>query len=261
MPALVTAFDDGEDLDVAAHRHNVRTLWERGVRGFVIGGSTGEGPYLERGERQTLCAAARQELGDEAFVVCGIAAETVRQAMRQVAEATAAEGDAVLVMTPTTLTRGRHRLVEGFYREVADRSPLPVLLYTVPGVTGYDLPVESIVALSGHGNIVGIKDSGGVAERFGQWRDRVPDPFWGFCGASRAVVDSVTAGAYGAITASANYAFDLVVRSVAGDTTAQEELKGAAAAVETDGVAGTKAAAAGAGLRPGPPRAPLTALS
>ncbi|RPI26260.1 MAG: dihydrodipicolinate synthase family protein, partial [Actinobacteria bacterium] len=253
----VTALDAEGDLDVGNHRHNVRTLWERSVRGFVLAGSTGEGPYLEPGERETLCMATRDELAGDPFLVCGIAAETIRAARSQLEEAAAGEADMVLVMTPTTLVRGRHHLVEGYFREVADISPLPVLLYTVPGVTGYELPVESVVSLAGHDNVVGIKDSGGDPERFAQWAGSVPEGFLGFCGTSRAILASMAAGAHGAITASANYAFDLVTRCVGGDAEAQAELTAAAAAVESDGVAGTKAAAARAGLRPGPPRAPL----
>ena len=257
MPAMVTAFDRDEEIDVDAHRHNLRTLWDRGVRGFIVAGSTGEGPYLEAGERAALCSAARSELGDDAFVVCGVAAETVRAALGQIAEAAAGGADAVLVMTATSLVRGRHDLVAGHYVAIADRSGLPVLLYTVPGVTGYELPVETVVALAGHGNIVGIKDSGGRAERFARWRDQVPSPFWGFCGASGAIVDSMAFGAHGAITASANYAFDLVARTVDGDTGAQRDLAAVSGPVEAGGIAGTKAAAAGAGLRPGYSRAPL----
>lgn len=260
MPALVTALDDAGEIDAESHRHNVRTLWNRSVRGFVLAGSTGEGPYLEPGEREILCMATRDELGAVPFVVCGIAAETLRAARSQLEEAAAGEADFVLVMTPTTLVRGRHHLVEGFFQHVAEVSPLPVLLYTVPAVTGYELPVESIIALAAHENIVGIKDSGGKAERFAQWVGSVPDPFWGFCGASRAVLDSVAAGAYGAVTASANYAFDLVTLCVAGDAAAQAELIAVTAEIEAHGVPGTKAAAGRLDLRPGPPRAPLAAV-
>jgi 4-hydroxy-2-oxoglutarate aldolase len=257
MPALVTAMDTAEELDLASHRHNVRTLWDRGLRGFVIAGSTGEGPYLESGERSALSAATRAELGDDAFVICGIAAESIRGAAEQVEEAADGGADAVLVMTPTTLVRGRHHLVEAFYERIADTSTLPVLLYTVPGVTGYELPVDSVVRLAAHGNVTGIKDSGGNAGRFAEWRGQVPDPFWSFCGASRAIIDAVASGAHGAITASANYAFDLVARCVDGDRGAQEELVAVTGPIEAGGVPGTKAAAARIGLRPGPPRAPL----
>ncbi len=52
-----------------------------------------------------------------------------------------------------------------FYRTVADRSPLPVLIYNVPPFTGYDMPAELVIELAGHPNIIGIKESGGDVEK------------------------------------------------------------------------------------------------
>lgn len=260
MPALVTPFDAGEEIDLAAHRHNVRFLWERNVAGFLLAGSTGEGPYLEAGERRSLLTTARDELGDGAFLLCGVSAETVRAAASQIDEAQAGGADAVLVLTPTTLVRGRHHLVEAFFGEIADRSPLPLLLYTVPPVTGYELPVDAVIRLSRHDRVQGIKDSGGNPDRIAAWSADVGDGFFTYCGASRAVTASMAAGGYGAITASANYASDLVARAVDGDAAAQDELRAVAAAVESDGVPGTKAAAERFGLRCGACRRPLRRL-
>ncbi len=106
MPALVTPFTSDGELDAESHRHNLRTLADMDVEGFVIAGSTGEGPYLDPGERADLVAAARDELGDDPFLMCGIAAQSLRQATAQVAEAHDAGADAALVLTPTTLVRG-----------------------------------------------------------------------------------------------------------------------------------------------------------
>jgi 4-hydroxy-tetrahydrodipicolinate synthase len=99
LPALVTPFDEDGEIDFKAHGHNLQELWRTGIRGFLIGGSTGEGPYLEPGERAGLLEIARKELGDEAYLSCGIAAETVRQAKRMIDEA-AGIADSVLVIPP-----------------------------------------------------------------------------------------------------------------------------------------------------------------
>ena len=60
-----------------------------------------------------------------------------------------------------------------FYRTVADRSPLPVLIYNVPRFTGYDMPAEVVIELAGHPNIIGIKESGGDVEKIRRWRRRL----------------------------------------------------------------------------------------
>ena len=266
MPAMVTPFDRDGEIDLEAHRHNVGHLAAAGLSGFLIAGSTGEGPYLEPGERGTLVTAARDESA-AAFLLCGISAETVRQALTQIEEAFEADADAVLVVTPTTVARGRDAEIEGFYLDVADSSPLPVCLYTVPGVTGYELPVDSIRRISTHAGIVAIKDSGGNPARIGELEGTVGEPFDMFIGASRAVATGLDAGAYGAITASANYAWPILTHLVpakkANSPTVgahQEALDALTATIEPMGLPATKAAAGMVGLREGLPRRPLRPL-
>ncbi len=262
MPALLTPFTAGGDLDLAAHAANVSFLSDNGLEGLLIAGSTGEGPYLEQGERASLIAAAREAA--DTYLLCGINGETLRSARSQIHEAADAGADAVLVITPTTLARNRHGLVEGFYLDVADGSPVPVFLYTVPPVTGYELPADVVARLSGHENIVGMKDSGGDTARLDQLTDAIRAGFMVFIGASRAVKDGLERGAYGAITASANYAYAELLRLV--DTARKDDAAAAAiqdavtavsAAIEPGGVPATKAAAGLAGLDGGFPRAPL----
>src|SRR5690606_29610702 len=116
----------------------MRVLAERGVEGFLFGGSTGEGPYLEPGERFALVKAGRRR---KAHIMCGIAAETTRLGLAQVTEAVEAGADSVLVQTPTTMARGRDEAVIRYYQKLADFSQIPLLLYSVPVYTAYSLPV------------------------------------------------------------------------------------------------------------------------
>lgn len=260
MAALITPFGDHGAIDDTAHRHNLTQLAEWGLTGFLIGGSTGQGPYLEPGERSTLTAIAREELGRPAFLLTGVSAQSVRQALVQISEAADAEADAVLVTTPTMLLRKDAGLVEYFYRSVADQSPLPVFCYTVPPVTGYEFPVASAVAVAAHPNIVGMKDSGGDPERVRPTLDGVDDDYVLYTGASRILNEASQRGAYGAITASANYAPDLVMEAQE-SADAQDALTSVASNVEWHGLAGTYAAAEMVGLEPGKMRAPLIELS
>ena len=263
MPAIITPFDDREELDLDAHRHNVSFLAELGYEGFVLGGSTGEGPFLETGERRQLASASRESAGD-AFLLCGINAETNRAARRQIAEAAEGGADAVLVLTPTTLSRNRTNFVTAFFHEVADESPLPVFLYSVPMVTAYSMPLEAVWALAQHPNVVGMKDSGGDAIRIQRMLARLPDDFALYNGAAPAVTLTLTAGAHGAILAASNYVPRLSLEVVAaalvsppGNMKMQHRLTSANDAVARYGIPGVKAAAEMAGLRPGCSRAPL----
>jgi dihydrodipicolinate synthase/N-acetylneuraminate lyase len=267
LPALITPFTRSGELDDAAHAGNIALLTERGVRGFLLAGSTGEGPYLEPGERTRLVEGARSA-APRAFLLCGIASESLRGAIRQAAEAEAGGADAVLVLTPTSLVRGRHQRVREYFSDLSARSPIPVFLYSVPNVTGYELPVEDAVGLSHLDNVAGMKDSGGHPVRVASIIRGAPDRFFMFTGSSAAVSLSVSSGARGAITASANYAPQLVEeianggrRSPGRVDAAQARLVKLAKTVEAHGAAGSKAAAGLVGLETGSPRKPLRAVT
>lgn len=265
MPALITPFTQRGEIDTKAHTHNMRVLADRGIEGFVIGGSNGEGPYLEPGERQQLIKAGRRR---KAHFMVGIAAESTRMALAQVAEATEGGADSLLVLTPTTLARGRDDAVVDFYRAIADRAKVPVLLYSVPNVTGYSLPIELVARLSRNDKIIGMKDSSGDVVRLQSIIDAVPGDFVLYSGASKALTGAMAIGCYGAITGSGNYAPELVLKTMntartdpASARRDQKRLSKLSADVEAHGIPGVKAAARAAGLEPGYPRAPLTRLT
>jgi dihydrodipicolinate synthase/N-acetylneuraminate lyase len=268
MPAVITPFTADGELHEAAHRHNLAALHSRGCGGFLIAGSTGEGPYLEAGERRWLLSAARQELGNDPFLLGGIGGESVRQALAQITEAVEGGADAVLVVTPTSLARGNHAAVVQYYDDVATASPVPVYLYSVPRVTGYEIPVDAVVTLAAHPNIFGMKDSGARPVRIKEIASSLDDPFLMFAGASIALAQSMAAGGYGAVNASGNYASELIAELVAASAVLQanaESLQARLTAivkeVESFGLPGTKAAANARGLHAGFPRRPLLPLA
>jgi dihydrodipicolinate synthase/N-acetylneuraminate lyase len=265
MPALITPFTKNGEIDIEAHTSNLRILAEKGIEGFVIGGSNGEGPFLEPGERQRLVRSGRRR---KTHFMVGIAAETTRVGLKQMQEAVDGGADTVLVLTPTTLSRGRDAAMLNYYRTLADASPLPVFLYSVPGVTAYSLPVDVVAKLARHENIVGMKDSSGDVVRLQTIIDATPPEFILYSGSSRALTAAVAIGCHGAITGSGNYVPELVLETMRaareGPVKArrlQKRLSAISADVEAHGLPGVKAAAKAAGLDPGHPREPLTRLS
>lgn len=266
LVALITPFTGSGDLDLDAHRHNVSVLWDHGIRGFVIGGSNGEGPYLETGERRLLVEAARDVVGTGGHVMCGVMAETIRIAFSEIHEAADGGADSILCLTPTTLTRNRLDAVERYFTLAADESPLPVMLYSVPNTTAFNLPEESVERLTAHPNIVGMKDSSGDPVRMQRLVDGAPKDFVFWSGSSQALTLAVAAGAHGVITGSGNYAPKLVLETLAaalelrdGSGPLQRRLSAISQEVEPRGIPVVKAASAVAGLRPGWPRLPLVA--
>lgn len=265
LPALITPFTQRGEIDLKAHTRNMRVLAGYGMEGFLIGGSTGEGPYLEPGERARLIKAGRRR---KAHFMAGIAAETTRTAQALTVEATEAGADSLLVLTPTTLARGNEDAMVRFYKTVADRAKVPVLLYSVPSVTAYNLSVETIWRLARHENIIGMKDSSGDVVRLQAIIDATPGDFILYTGSSKSVTAAMAIGCHGAITNSGNFAPDLVLRTLAAAADEpqsarrlQKRLSRLSSDIEAHGIPGVKAAARAAGLEPGYPRDPLTRLS
>jgi 4-hydroxy-2-oxoglutarate aldolase len=151
------------------------------------------------------------------------------------------------------------------FTEIADRSPLPVLLYNVPKFTALPLPLEVVSELSRHGNVAGMKDSGGDLDDLREILARAAAGFQLLCGASSLVRQALSAGAAGAILAAAAAfpePFVEVARSVGCGAVAEADrllglLGPCVRAATTHGVAGIKAAMDLRGLHGGAPRPPL----
>ena len=139
------------------------------MSGMVLLGSTGEAVMLSDEESRQALRVARDATAPDKVLLAGVGRESVFETLRQADYAASLDYDAVLVRTPHYYRKQlRNREMLTYYQAVADRSPLPVLLYSVPGCTAYDLPIEVVAELVMHPNIVGMKDSSGNVDRIAQ---------------------------------------------------------------------------------------------
>jgi dihydrodipicolinate synthase/N-acetylneuraminate lyase len=146
--------------------HNVDRYSRTPVAGLVVLGSTGEAVMLSDEERREVLRIAAEVAAPDKVLIAGVGAESVIETLRLAEHAAQLKYDAALVRTPHFYRpQMKPEAMLAFYRTVADRSPLPVLLYTVPPFTAYDLPLDVIVALAEHPNIIGIKESSGNVEK------------------------------------------------------------------------------------------------
>ncbi|XP_023676040.1 4-hydroxy-2-oxoglutarate aldolase, mitochondrial [Paramormyrops kingsleyae] len=165
-PPIATPFTPTEEVDYEKLEENVQKYAKIPFRGLVVQGSNGEFPYLTVEERVEVVRHVRRALPKDKLVMAGSGCESTQATVRMSESMAQAGADAVLVVTPC-FYRGRmdSRALIRHYTQVADSSPVPVVLYSVPANTGLELPVEAVVALSQHPNIVGLKDSGGDITR------------------------------------------------------------------------------------------------
>jgi 4-hydroxy-2-oxoglutarate aldolase len=139
------------------------------MSGMVLLGSTGEAVMLSDEESREALRVARNAAAPEKVLLAGVGRESVMETLRLADFVAGLEYDAVLVRTPHFYRKQmRDREMLTYYQAVADRSPLPVVLYSVPSCTAYDLPVEVVAELGMHPNIIGMKDSSGNVERIAE---------------------------------------------------------------------------------------------
>uniref|UniRef100_A0A8D1NUI3 4-hydroxy-2-oxoglutarate aldolase, mitochondrial n=1 Tax=Sus scrofa TaxID=9823 RepID=A0A8D1NUI3_PIG len=167
-PPVTTPFTATAEVDYGKLEENLHKLGTFPFRGFVVQGSNGEFPFLTSSERLEVVSRVRQAMPKDKLLLAGSGCESTQATVEMTVSMAQVGADAVMVVTPCYY-RGRmsSAALIHHYTKVADLSPIPVVLYSVPANTGLDLPVDAVVTLSQHPNIVGIKDSGGDVTRIG----------------------------------------------------------------------------------------------
>ncbi|MBZ5503898.1 MAG: dihydrodipicolinate synthase family protein [Acidobacteriia bacterium] len=166
FPAVTTPFYPDGAVYYKKIEHNIDRYSRTPVAGMVVLGSTGEAVMLNDEERREVLRVSAEVAAPEKVLIAGTGAESVIETLRLTELAAKLNYDVALVRTPHFYRpQMKPEVLLAFYRTVADRSPLPVLLYTVPPFTAYDLPLEVIAALAEHPNIIGIKESSGNVEK------------------------------------------------------------------------------------------------
>jgi 4-hydroxy-2-oxoglutarate aldolase len=166
FPPVTTPFYPDGNVYFKKLEHNIEHYSRTPIAGIVALGSTGEAILLSDQERRdvlkTVCAAA----APHKVLIAGTGVESAMETLRLTEYAAELGYDVAMVRTPHYYKKQMLPAnLLAFYRTVADRSPIPVLLYNFPGCTGYDIPVEIVTALSEHPNIIGIKESAGDVDK------------------------------------------------------------------------------------------------
>src|SRR5215831_4822824 len=271
LPPVTTPFDVRGNVDYGALSANIARYNETGLTGYVPLGSNGEAVHLSADERRQVIETVKRTANGEHTVVAGVNELFTRSAIEASRAAADSGADAVLVITPyfykSSMTQ--ERLVRHF-TEVADHSPVPVLLYNVPQNTGVVIESATIASLGAHQNIAGAKDSAGNMGAIAETIRLAPEGFSVMVGNGSIVYPAVTMGATGAILgvacAAPKACVELYEAAKSGDHIRARELQNRIAPlsqVVTAGlsVPGLKAAMEIIGFAGSVPRLPLTPMS
>jgi 4-hydroxy-2-oxoglutarate aldolase len=270
FPPMPTPFASGE-VDTRAIAHNIDRWLRAGLGGIVALGSNGEAPFLDETESDRVIDAARGSVPRDRVLIAGTGRESTRATIDATRRAAALGADAALVRTPSFFkARMTPDAFVRHYTAVADVSPIPVLLYNFPAVTGVNLLPDTVARLAEHPNIAGMKESGSDMAQIGALIHGAPEGFAIMAGAAPAFYPSLCIGARGAILALACVAPGQCMRvfdaTMAGRHAEALEIQTrimplARLVTAVHGVPGLKAALDLSGYIGGEPRLPLAPVN
>ncbi|XP_005435213.2 4-hydroxy-2-oxoglutarate aldolase, mitochondrial [Falco rusticolus] len=272
FPPLTTPFSPMQEVDYTQLEGNLCRYASIPFRGLVVLGSNGEYPYLAPQERLEVVSCVRRALPRDRLLLAGSGCESTQATIKMTVSMAEAGADVALVVTPcyyrgamTSAALVQH------YTEVADASPIPVVLYSVPANTSLDLPLEAVLTLAQHPNILGIKDSGGDITRIGLMVHKTrKEDFQVLAGSASFLLASYALGASGGVCALANVLggplcqLDRLCREGGWQEARDLQhrlIEPNVAVTRRFGIPGLKKAMEWFGYYGGPCRAPLTLLS
>jgi 4-hydroxy-2-oxoglutarate aldolase len=270
-PALTTPFASDGSVSVEAIKHNIARYNETGLAGYTVIGSTGESVLLSRKEIDTVWATVKEAAAPGKKLIAGTGAESTAETIERTRRAAEFGYQAALIKTPYYYKPAyKPENYVTHYRKVADASPIPVMLYSVPQFTGVSLEAAEVAALCQHPNIIGIKESSGHVQRIAEMVEAAPRSFQVLTGSASMLFPSMVVGACGAILALASALPELCVGVYdavhTGDLRRAQELEthvlpASRLIVSQNGIPGVKYAMDLGGYRGGNPREPLLPIS
>ena len=201
--ALVTPFRN-DRIDEAAFISLIEAQIAGGITGIVPVGTTGESPTLDHAEHLRVIELAAKHAKGRCKVIAGTGSNSTREAIELTIESEKLGADATLHVAPYY----NRPTQEGLYlhfRAIAEKTKLPIILYSIPGRCGVEIAVETCVRLAKDcANIVAIKEAGGSVERVSALKAVLPDAFEILSGDDSLTLPFISAGAVGIISVASN---------------------------------------------------------
>jgi 4-hydroxy-2-oxoglutarate aldolase len=202
FPALTTPFAGDGTVSLDDLKQNIQQYNRTGLAGYVAIGSTGESVLLSKSEAESVLITVKEAAAQGKKLIAGTGVESTAETIERTKRAAELGYEVALVKTPYYYKPAyKPENYIAHYRRVADASPIPVMLYSVPQFTGVALEPPEVAKLAEHANIIGIKESSGNVQRVAEIIASVPSEFQVLVGSAATVYPSITVGACGAILA------------------------------------------------------------
>ena len=212
--AIVTPFDEKEHIDFPALGNIIDFLIEGGVEYIVSLGTTGETPVLDKAEKKDILQYTYEKIEGRIPVVAGIGGNYTKAIVQEMEQLPLDKAAAILSVSPA-YNKPSQEGIYLHYRSIAESSPLPILLYNVPGRTGRNMTADTTLRLAALPNIIGIKEASGLMDQCAVILQEKPEHFLVISGDDALSLPLLAAGMDGVISVAANAfptAFSTMVR-------------------------------------------------
>ena len=269
FPPMVTPFKNDEIMYDGIVT-NVQKMNKTGLRGYFVLGTNGEYKSLTVPEREEILKIVVENVADDKVVMAGTGAESTKETIELSVRAAKIGAEFVSLLMPHFFAkRMDDDILTSYIIDVANESPVPVLIYNNPSVAAGVLVSEEVIRrVSDHPNVVGMKDSS--RGNYKKYIDAAKDEFYVLAGSASFFYDLLTAGGIGGVLSLANVfpnvCVELYKKFISGNLEEAKNISDKLVALNkqvsgTYGVAGVKAAMDIVGFVGGEPRRPLKPLT
>ncbi len=202
--ALITPFAENGAIDFAAVARIVDNLVAGGVEYILVLGTTGETPTLSHDERKALIRFVRDRVAGRVKLMVGVGGNSTHDVVTTLTSWDLRGYDAILSVAPYYNKPNQEGLYQHF-KAIAEASPLPVMLYNIPGRTGVNMSPETIARLAcNFSNIIGVKEASGNLEQMERIKALTPKDFQLISGDDGLTIEVIKRGGVGVISVLAN---------------------------------------------------------
>ncbi|MCM3568605.1 4-hydroxy-tetrahydrodipicolinate synthase [Neobacillus mesonae] len=199
LTAMVTPFDQQGEIDINAVKNLVNHLIANGTEGIVVSGTTGESPTLTTEEKVELFKLVVETAAGRVPVIAGTGSNNTRASIALTKKAEEAGVDGVMLVVPYYNKPSQEGLYQHF-KTIAESTPLPILLYNIPGRTSINMSADTIVRLSEIENIAAVKEASGNLDAMADIIERTPENFLLFSGDDSLTLPVLSIGGAGIIS-------------------------------------------------------------
>lgn len=227
ITAMITPFDNNLNIDYEQAGRLARYLVSNGTESIILTGTTGESPTLTNAEKEQLFLTVKEAVGHKAKILMGAGSNNTADTMEAVKKAEAMGADGVMLVVPYYNKPSQEGLYEHF-KQAAQSSDLPVILYNIPGRCSCNLLPETVSRLAQIKQIKGIKEASGKLDQIMEIRQYTDSDFLIYSGDDSMTLPILSIGGSGIISVASHIAGPAIAAMISawkqGETTLAADL-------------------------------------